>query len=69
MAHLTLGSTEKARLAYAEAIEEFGTEEGARIGADDDLANLIQEGTRPAATARTVLERYWPNRQAIEELE
>jgi hypothetical protein len=42
LAHLTLGSTEKARLAYAETIEEFGTEEGARIGADDDLANLLQ---------------------------
>ena len=52
-----------------QTIDKFGTEESARIGAADDLANLLQEGTRPAATARTVLERYWPNRLAIEELE
>ena len=61
LAHAALGETEKARSIYAGAIEEFGAEEGVRIGAVEDLVDLMRKGPS-AAVARQILELYWPDR-------
>ena len=50
---------QKARQAYAQAVAQFGAGEGKRIGAVQDLKDLLEHGEH-AAAARTILRAHWP---------
>jgi len=61
LAYLRLGQTAQARVAYEEGIKQFGAGEGERIGAVDDLKDLIARGIQ-GAEAQRILDNYWKNR-------
>jgi len=58
LAYLAKGDIEKARETYARSVAEFGTAEAEKIGAVDDLKDLIARGIR-AAEAQEILNAYW----------
>jgi len=60
LAYLAAGKLEAAQQVYAQAIAEFGSNEGLRIGAADDLIHFI-ENREKAEVAQRVLNAYWPN--------
>ena len=58
LAYLQKGMMQEARLQYAQAIEQYGAEEGLKTGAVNDLKSVV---TGPnSATARDILQTYWP---------
>ena len=60
LCYLALGKLELARNTYAEAIDAHGTIEGHRIGAVNDLRNLISRNVQ-VRTASGILGLYWGN--------
>ena len=58
LAYLASGESDAAKATYARGVEEFGAEEAERIGAVDDLKELIGRGIR-ASEAQAVLDTYW----------
>jgi len=60
LVYLVQGDMQKARAAYARGVEEFGAEEGIRVGAVKNLKHVISLGMR-AAEAREILATYWPD--------
>ena len=59
LVYIASGEMRKARQTYAQAIAQFGAEEGERIGAVRDLEKLEKNGEH-ADLARMVLRTYWP---------
>ncbi len=59
LAYLAQGKTERAEIVYRDAVFQFGAEEAVRIGAVEDLRNLIDRGIRVAA-AEAILNSHWP---------
>lgn len=67
LAYLAQKDFEKAQRTYAQAVGEFGRDEGVAIGAVDDLNVLLEnEATAPvkAEEAHKILSEYWPGRMA-----
>ena len=60
LCYLALGKLELARNTYAEAIDAHGAIEGHRIGAVNDLRNLISRNVQ-VRTASGILGLYWGN--------
>ena len=58
LAYLRQGDIEAARRAYAQGMQMFGAAEAERVGALQDLRNLIDRGTR-VAEAKEILDTYW----------
>ena len=58
LAYLASGESDAAKATYARGVEEFGAEEAERIGAVDDLRELIRLNSQ-AASAREILRTYW----------
>ncbi|MBI2505742.1 MAG: tetratricopeptide repeat protein [Candidatus Latescibacteria bacterium] len=58
LAYLRLGQVARARQAYAEGIERFGAAEAERIGAVEDLKQLIGQGIQVVETQQ-ILSTYW----------
>ena len=59
LVYIASGERQKARAVYAQAVAQFGAEEGKRIGAVRDLKELEKNGAH-AALAQMVLRTYWP---------
>jgi len=59
LAYLAKGELAAAQAVYAQAVEQFGAEEGGQIGAVGDLEALIAQG-RATQTARDILRTHWP---------
>ena len=59
IAYLARGDIDSAHRIYARAIAQFDPDEGRRIGAVEDLKNLISRGVR-VRQAQEILEAYWP---------
>ena len=58
LAYLQKGMVQEAHLQYAQAIDQYGAEEGLKMGAVGDLKKIA---TGPYATlARKILKTYWP---------
>ncbi len=57
--YLLQGRTTEADSAYSAGVRRFGAEEARRIGAVDDLRNLVAQNNR-AREAQRILARYWP---------
>lgn len=67
LAYLAQRDIEKARQTYAQAVGEFGPDEGVAIGAVDDLSALLENDAIAPAQAKAVhktLSEYWPGRIA-----
>ncbi|MFT5089837.1 MAG: tetratricopeptide (TPR) repeat protein [Candidatus Latescibacterota bacterium] len=60
LVYLATEKLEAAQQIYAQAIAEFGSDEGFLIGAADDLIHFI-ENRENAEIAQRVLNAYWPN--------
>ena len=58
LAYLHQGDTEAARRAYAQGMQMFGAAEAERVGALQDLQNLVDRGIR-VAEAEEILDTYW----------
>jgi len=59
LAYLAQGGVQSAEEAYARAVAEFGAAEGERIGAVEELRELVARGVE-AETGRRILDTYWP---------
>lgn len=59
LAYLASGDLERARAAYARGVERFGAAAAVRIGAVEDLRQLVERGVEPAA-GHSLLHKYWP---------
>ena len=59
LAYLACGDLERARAAYARGVERFGAAAAVRIGAVEDLRQLVERGVEPAA-GHSLLHKYWP---------
>jgi len=59
LAYLRLGRFEQARASYAEGIARYGPDEARKVGAVEDLKQLLQQGVH-AEQARQLLDTYWP---------
>ncbi|MBM3278521.1 MAG: tetratricopeptide repeat protein [Candidatus Handelsmanbacteria bacterium] len=58
LSNLKLGRFEQARQSYAEGIEKYGADEAKKIGAVEDLKQLLQQGIH-TAEAQKLLDAYW----------
>ncbi|MBI2505743.1 MAG: tetratricopeptide repeat protein [Candidatus Latescibacteria bacterium] len=58
LAYLRLGQLDLARQAYAEGIEKYGPAEAEKIGAVEDLKQLIGQGIQ-MVEAQQILSTYW----------
>lgn len=58
LAYLVKGEFETARKIYAQGIEQFGAELGEKIGAVDDLEDLIAQGVH-VPEVKKILQTYW----------
>lgn len=59
LAYLNRGDIDTAVAAYTRGVEQYGADEAARIGAVDDLKNLIATGVH-AVAAQKILNTHWP---------
>ena len=58
LAYLQKGMVQEARLQYAQAIDQYGAEEGLKTGAVNDLKSIAIGPN--FATVRDILQTYWP---------
>jgi tetratricopeptide (TPR) repeat protein len=58
LAYLRLGQVQLARKTYEEGNQRYGADEARRIGAVDDLKQLVEQGVQ-VTEAKTLLNNYW----------
>lgn len=58
LAYLRLGRVKEAQAAYAEGVKKFGATEAEKLGAVDELRDLIAQGIQ-TAEAQRILDAHW----------